>query len=396
MKALLVWEMGQDLGHVSILATVARVLIDLDYEVVCVLKETSHVASTFGDLPITYLPFPPTDRVRRSSSPTISMADILSRRGFDDPSRLSKQIEKWQAVYDAVQPDLVVFDFAPMALLAARNRDFKKAVIGTGWGTLAPGYSVLPLNLWADIDPELIRSSEKTLVDSINHVCRAMSCAEVNYVSDLYESDLTLIVNFPDLDIYGPQRNNAIYLGPIEENRAGPVNDNWLEKGSNVFAYLKSGHSITTRTLNVLKRLNVNSIVYIPSLSDDSANAMRRDGFKVSTTPVNLRSLLPKVDAVICHAGLGTLGRSIMAGTPALALPLQLEQANTAELYTRSGAGLHAGPSASEEELEKKLSALLQNEVYMDCTHALRKSLNHPVSAKTRIRNEFASMFSYQ
>src|SRR5439155_3039499 len=73
-------------------------------------------------------------RLNVNPSPrTTSFASILSDVGFGDDKALGVLACAWRNLYKLTNPDLIVFDHSPTALLAARGMAARKLVLGVGF-----------------------------------------------------------------------------------------------------------------------------------------------------------------------------------------------------------------------------------------------------------------------
>ncbi|MFQ3262182.1 glycosyltransferase [Reinekea sp.] len=385
MKTLLIWECGQDLGHISHLATIAKVLHDLGSDIFLCVKDEVNIANVFQSIPYKLIPFPKLN-APISHRPTFSMADVLIRRGMSDKITLSKQFKKWQAVYQAVEPDLVVYDFSPTALFSSVGLDFKKVIIDSTWGAAPPGKPFLPLNLWQPMPEDHIPSSELKLIQTMNSVLENASRPKLQYVSDIFNADKTLISNYKELDIYGPQRQDVNYLGPIFFNTSGEA----ITVGSGkkrIFIYLKEDRKISTLALHsIVKFPQVEAHFFIPNVSLHLRTSLERLGFSVYSKPIALQRYISKFDLILCHGGTGTTGVAIKTGVPVLVFPTQLEQRNVGELIARSGAGLAVDEYDSIESISTKLEALLSEERFKMSCKEIRRSVPTSNSINTQIR----------
>jgi len=118
-RILFAWELGGNLGHVMRMRTVARAL-----------RERGHDVSLHKE------PSP------RSSAPDLprepaSYPEILLHYGFADPAALTDGVRRWRSLYAQAAPDLIVFDHAPTALLAARGLGIPRVLLGTGFAFAA-------------------------------------------------------------------------------------------------------------------------------------------------------------------------------------------------------------------------------------------------------------------
>lgn len=70
-------------------------------------------------------------------------------------------------------------------------------------------------------------------------------------------------------------------------------------------------------------------------------------------------AVLPHADAVITHAGHGTVIKALASGVPLLCLPVGRDQPDTAARVVRCGAGLRLRPGASSRSIARALGSVL-------------------------------------
>jgi hypothetical protein len=73
-----------------------------------------------------------TNAAQQSALPAASHGDILAKVGFDDPAIVRAIIGAWDRLLAAVSPDLIIAEYAPFLLLAARDR-LPAVAVGTGF-----------------------------------------------------------------------------------------------------------------------------------------------------------------------------------------------------------------------------------------------------------------------
>jgi UDP:flavonoid glycosyltransferase YjiC (YdhE family) len=88
-----------------------------------------------------------------------------------------------------------------------------------------------------------------------------------------------------------------------------------------------------------------------------------------------LSQILPHADAMVHHAGLGTLLAGLRAGVPALMIPHWLDGFANAERAARLGTGLVATADLEPEEVEAKVSELVGNQAYRSRAQAASRRL---------------------
>jgi hypothetical protein len=349
------------------------------------VKEEKNLPHVFKDIPYQLIPFPKLS-APVNHKPTYSMGDVLIRRGFADESLLKKQFKKWQAIYRAIDPDMVVYDFSPTALFSSAGFNFKKVIVESTWGAAPPGRPFLPLNLWQSMPEDHISISEKNLLGVMNSVLETSSYSALDNASDIFKADLTLISNFKEFDIYGAERIDANYLGPIFFNTKGEEIELGSEK-KRMFVYVKEDRKVTKLAIAALDKISQSEVhIFIPNVSDSLKVSLERRGFSVYSKPIALQRYIGRFDVVLCHGGAGTVGMSVRSGVPVVIFPTQLEQKNVGELVSRSGAGLVVDPNEPEGSAQLKIESILVDERYKRNCKEIRKSVPATNSVNTQIR----------
>jgi MGT family glycosyltransferase len=86
---------------------------------------------------------------------------------------------------------------------------------------------------------------------------------------------------------------------------------------------------------------------------------------------VPVLELMPRLDAVVCHGGTGTVSEALLHGLPLVAAPIQGEQFTVARQVARAGAGIEVSfPEATPAELAPAVTAVLDQPGYR--VHARR------------------------
>ena len=357
---LVTWELGGGLGHLLPLEPLVRGLCDRGHRVVAALKDLSRAAGVFGRTGVSYLQAPfRLGRVSGHIQRPRTFAHVLHNVGFADAEELRTLAEAWRNLYEYVQPEVILFDHSPTALLAARGHPARRAVIGIPFACPPDVYPLPDLRPWLAGDAENLRRDEHRVSQRVNRVLAAWGEAPVEYVSQLYHPvDETFLTTFPELDHY-PNRNGAEYWGvwPVTGG-AAPV---WPPgDGKKVYAYLKP-FPARGSLLALLSELRCPTLVYL-----DRSDPKLQKRFQSSTLSFARRRLDPaevaqQCDLAILNAGHGTTAAMLMAGKPILQLPIYLEQTLNAAATARLGAGLSAGVTRPEE-IAVKLMALLCSE----------------------------------
>jgi UDP:flavonoid glycosyltransferase YjiC (YdhE family) len=329
-KVVLVWEMGTDLGHISRLDALAQHLCRRGHRVTCIFSDLSQIPRLH-----THLKVPPyqilegpkwQERKQKLSRLPASLTEVLLSVGFYKPQTITEKITQWRKLFADLEPDVILYDYAPTALLATRDLSCPKFNLGDPF-SLPPARSPLPLFAHGvKVSEANLLISDRRLVDTINESLRAFSLNEIQYVYEIFSADKTFLLSIPELDPFSFIRNLEHYIGPfhVQQSDCHPLNwENDARK--RIFGYLKPLYPQLKEILSAASGLDVQGRFFIPGAPQDLLNTYHNSNIEIVTTPYDLAEL-KQCDLVICHAGHSTLTQSILNGVPSLLIPLQQEQ----------------------------------------------------------------------
>lgn len=355
---LFAWELGAGLGHVTVIRPLAERLLQLGHRVVVAARDVNAAAHTLGSLDIPLLQAPVhLDPVARPVVPPSTFADTLHNAGLATPRNALGPLTAWRSFYDLIAPDAVLFDHAPLALLAASDRSFRKVMLGTGF-TCPPALDQFPD--WRQHDrPEPdphVHDSEHVVLTVANQYRSQLGAPALARLSQLFtDTDLTLLTTVRELDHF-PDRKSATYFGNWVSGDVGAT-PSWPEgPGKRLFAYLKPYRELPY-LLNLLATSRCPTVAYIANCPPTLLE-VRCPSVSIQTDPVALDHAAQNCDAAILHAGHGSTLQFLLHGKPLLLLPLVLEQRFTAQHVESLGAGLCVNPH-DKESLKAELTAFL-------------------------------------
>lgn len=155
-------------------------------------------------------------------------------------------------------------------------------------------------------------------------------------MADLHACDDSLLCTFEELDHY-PDRGGGSYLGPIFAPDQG-VDAPWpASVGPRIFAYLKPGYRGLEPALHALRNLAASVLVHIPGASRQLVLHFSWGNMRVTPEPLRMSQMAAQCTLAVCHGGAGTSAAMLLAGKPLLLLPMQMEQAMTAQRLARQG-----------------------------------------------------------
>jgi UDP:flavonoid glycosyltransferase YjiC (YdhE family) len=362
----LCWELGGGLGHAGRLKILAQTLLARGHRVTMSLRDLMHTHALLADLDVPKLQAPVWLHDTVGLPPSASLAEILFRCGYLEPSALRGVVAGWRAMFTLLQPDLVVADFAPTALLAARSMGLRSASVGNGFNTPPPGRALPALQ---EAPATRLAASESRLLATANAVLTEFSAARVyTEAAEVFLGDLPLLCTWPELDHY--QRRDAQWLGPnfIADGGIAPQ---WpAGEGRKVFAYLKVSHPAYAAVLNALVEEGCRVLAYVPEVAAGAAPPVSSSLLLYAEAPLSLMQTLSEADVCVCHAGEATLAQSLLAGVPVLMLPSHTEQFLTARRVATSGAGYNAALLTPASDWRAVLRPLLNDASYREAARA--------------------------
>ncbi len=353
---LFAWELGGGLGHLAPIAPVLARLREMGYRVVVAARDLFRARPLVGRHGVELLQAPiKTNKSGERIDPLRSFAHILYNCGFAEFDELAALAEAWRHLLRFVQPDLVVCDHAPVALIMARALSIARATIGTGFCCPPDVYPMPDFRPWLPGAEEAIRHDEDKVTGNVNRLLQEWNCPEIDHLGQLYgEVDECFLATFAELDHYS-QREGGNYRGPLGTSiGCAPI---WPDtEGKRVFAYLKPTKVIPV-VLRALEEQEFCSLVYVERAPFRLKAYYESARLRFAPGPVDLEAVGRQCDLVILNGGHGSTASLLLAGRPILQVPANLEQALTGLAVERMQAGLCVNPERPGEA-PRKLRAL--------------------------------------
>lgn len=360
MNVLCVWELGNNLGHLTNLRMFIDEALERGHRVTVVCRYLAHVSAVL-DVARVSLMQSPVILKKAQKTPVLSYAHMLHRASFSSESELEILTRAWRYIFDMVQPDLVIYDHSPTALIASLGQDWKKWVIGSGY--LIPKTSD---GLWGvlqsqtELDRQTVdtlRQYERSLLNVINQNQRKFDAPGLGSCDQLYrQADETLLLTLPVLDHFG-YRKDARYLG--FKNVPFGAQPSWPDgSGPRVFAYLNAFDNLD-RLIDAALSVGCRLVLYGREFTEEFA-ARYRSKISISAVPLDITAVLRDADFVINHGNHGTVATTMNAGVPQLCIYTSLEQKILAERLVVSGGGVMT--STKEQDFNLILQALFELE----------------------------------
>jgi Glycosyl transferases, related to UDP-glucuronosyltransferase len=357
-KIVLVWELGADLGHISRLDALAKRLQQKGHTVTLALSNTAELHRLYSADSPSYkvVPAPqwPDKPVKLSREPA-NLSEVLLALGYYKHEALTQRVQAWRQIFSSQTPDLIVFDYAPTALLAARNFCCPKISLDDPF-TRPPNLSPLPA--YDDsISAQNLQLSDDKLIAVVNQVLGAFGLEKIEHVYDIFHTQKSFLLSVAELDPFADWRDPGDYIGPIKTAGAGLRKLAWKSATpTKVFAYLKPSYPAIREFLTALAQSGLETKIFLPGADAEILNRWANYGLDIATTPFDLADL-NQADLAICHGGHATSLQAALQGMPLLIIPLQQEQLATARKCIASGLGLGLGAGVTDRD---KITSLLQ------------------------------------
>jgi hypothetical protein len=209
MKVLFGWELGGGQGHIQRLAALARTLESHGVEPVFALKSYKIKGMSFP-WKIVCAPLLPFS----GRSESYTFADILETFGFGNANLLRSHLQAWQSVLLEVKPSLVITDFAPGLVLAARNI-IPTIVTGDSFAVPPPIEVFPPLRFPTPSESE---KRQEQLSNTVREVVKSDTL-----LGEVLSGDASFIFGIPELDPYRYLRAEcqqylSVHITPIPKN----------------------------------------------------------------------------------------------------------------------------------------------------------------------------------
>lgn len=334
MRVLLGCELGQNLGHITSLSSVAQQLLRASHTVGLAAPVRFHwsMKAYFSNAVFKYYAPdwgssagpPPV----RQSLPGFSMTDVLCEAGLDRPGTVSSAILQWINILNDFRPDVIVAEYAPGLLMAARGR-VPRISVGTGF--TCPPANGLSFPALSGVD---CPDRDKRVLSVVSSELRIASITPPQSLPEAFSAEAELIATFKELDPYAQFReiNNYIYPGvPF----ALPTLSNSRNPGVFVYSY----NFINPKSMfwKALAALGMKTTVYMNRPSTDHIDVFKALDFKLLTEPLSFSGISKICSVVVSHGGHGTTCSAILSGIPTVAAYFDFEKSINAINAERLG-----------------------------------------------------------
>ncbi len=332
IRILLACEGGTGLGHVGNLRSIAEALGSaFSFDGCYYLEQPLEVLEPVCDAVFRC----PGMIVRKRPKPdwaderNWSWANFLASCALDRPDVLAQAMLWWRSVIISRKIDLVVSDYAPRAMLAARTLGVPVAVTGTSYSVPPDGLAHFPALMSRDA---ATFADEERLMASINAVCTIRGMEPLRHLPDMYDCAVKLPRGLNSLDPYEGIRTEPLLPRPSTYGRE------MAGSGNEIFVYLSHIAADPSFMLDALTELGAPVRAYIPWLDAERTAGLRAKGILVEDNPLESDDIARRSRLMVLYGQPATMTLGLAAGLPQMAFPQHFEQLFHAERASRTGA----------------------------------------------------------
>jgi UDP:flavonoid glycosyltransferase YjiC (YdhE family) len=357
-RILFTWELGGGYGHIAHILPLAEALRARGHDCTLALRDLSRAGALVDPARFRLVQAPVWLPTAVGMPPPESYAEILLHFGFLQARLVRGLVQAWRSLYALVQPDFVVFNHSPTAMLAASGLALPVATVETGFSGPPRSAPLPPLRWWQAENTARLLDSEQRVLKTVNTLRVELGAPPCLRLADLLAADEQFLCSFRELDHYPVREAAARYWGPVFSLDAG-AEPRWPAAGGpRVFAYVNASFRDLETLMKALAGLRGAALLHAPGIASALAARYRNEHLQITAEPLNMRAVRADCDVAICH-GPGTAAAVLLAGKPLLLLPSQLEQYMFARRIAELGAGLVIGGESRAADYPGTLRRLL-------------------------------------
>jgi UDP:flavonoid glycosyltransferase YjiC (YdhE family) len=363
-RFLCTWELGLRYGHVAQLAPVAAALSARGHSVSLAARDVI-IGHEIGGSTFARILQAPVYRGPGQGGRAVTYAALAADGGLANAPAAEALTRSWLALFEALAPDAIIAEHAPVSLLAAHVAGLPAVRIGSGF-TVPPATRPLPALLGrSGTDAERLEG-DAAADRVVRHVVARLGGAFLDGLAELLARSAPFLTTWPELDHYGARRG-ATYYGPLRM-AGGPARPEWPQgQGPRVFVYLPSAHESARPLAAALGEMGWPVLWHA---QDGPPESLARN-ISFSAEPLDVAHLLPGVRLLACRGSHGLCAAALRHGTRCLLLPDSLETQLASLRLARGGFGVIPAPGRLEA-MRAGLDQLLRDEVIARATSAAR------------------------
>jgi rhamnosyltransferase subunit B len=330
-RILFGWDNGLGTGYVDRLVLVADALAAEGHEPIFCVRDLITTAGRLAQVRYPVLQSPVAIGQLDPITPLFmpgSFADLLSASNFNNEIELMRLMLAWDILFQTIQPDLIVAEYAPVMSLAAWGRH---KLLAMGHGYILPP-AELPQFPIFDYTRSPAASQEAML-----EICRRVQVARnrplISTLPSFLGGSAQVVTSYPELDPYDRLRTEKA-AGPLDTYRPLP-----LPAEPRFYAYLSAEFRQLRLVLEGLVNSRLPGSVYIKRITPALRQFLVERGIVVLSAAPKLEQAVAEASVVIHHGGIATSLAALGIGRPQMLWPHVTDQTVTAQGIETLGVG---------------------------------------------------------
>jgi UDP:flavonoid glycosyltransferase YjiC (YdhE family) len=322
----------------------------------------------------------------------VTMGDLLALYGFCNADFTRKRIKWWQDFLWLNKTELLVADFAPFALLAARSLNIKTANVGMAMSVPPLGMQRFSPILEGDGPKPQI--PEENILSCLNKTIAPLGVSEMDTLPEVFKSDLRLACSFPFWDPYAFWRDEQYFM-PIATPTTPPERD-----GKQIFVYLSEHVSNLKIVIDALGQTKIPVRLIINHDQQWRPDNIEYKNIRIERRAIPPSEIIKDSRLIVCAGQSGISALALFAGIPFLTIPRLKEQVNNARGAARLGVSKYVNADDLEKtfsvaELSKLISEMYRDQNYHQraAHQALKLRSKFPTDTTDSIRKHMSRLF---
>lgn len=340
---LVTWEAGGGYGHLMRLKPIVEGLSERGHRVVLATRDLPASQRLFPTLPC--LQAPHLNQPRLDYPHASTLAEVMANMGGSEQALIEQLANAWLGLADLVQPDVVVMDFSPMALIAFQAHPAQRFLIDNGYSHPTATRWLPNLRPWQPSYPEQHRRIEEKVRSQINAHLAAVGQPALASLPELFQRvDGVRLMTLPELDHTGI-KSHVRYCGYVSGGGAQP---SWPNSATpRLLVSLRPFKGLDAVLAGALERFP-SVLAVIPGCPNDiKARFVGDSRLHLTEQWTDLRAATAQADQVLCAGG-DTVGIALLAGTAVCVVPFFPEQRLTGLRAEATGAARMAIPATGQ------------------------------------------------
>lgn len=353
---LIGWEFGGNRGHAIRMARIAERLRAHGHRVSFALQRVDALSpeDLKGAVP---WPAPISPRLlvntaKPKAQPPATLGDIMVRLGLEQPDMVASVLRSWRQLLEAIQPDLVVAEFAPFLLTAARGL-VPSLAGGTGFDTPPSAMPRFP-----SLIGQPATYDEDQALEWANAAVFQAGCRRLERLPQLFEADVELPGTFAETDPYREWRIGSLIRPALTLPYPGIAPPG----GEEVFVYAPELLGIDAPLWKGLALSRLPIRVHIPRVSEEYQRELKQMGFLVEPEPLPFPLIAQRSRLLVSHGGHGFVCSAFLSGLPQVVCHYDIEKL----LHGRAVAKLGVGGLVAMAQIEPQAFAASLVQLYRD------------------------------